>query len=200
MSSLFDDNWDEGPNRVTPTPTPAAWLGQACVWGKAQSQGSKRAFPHPHLKRPNGSPAIMIVDDNDKALKSWRQELVVAMLRSKPPKPLDCGVACSVIIYVPRPQAHYRAGEHAGELKPNAPHLPAQGRDIDKVARAILDAGQIANWWTNDARVCELRLRRRYDDGIGERTWVWAWRVDRPDQPQPELDERVDLGSDDNER
>lgn len=190
MSSLFEDEWNSGPNRVEPAPEPTTWLGSACVWGKAQTQGSKRGFIHPHLKR------VVIVDDNDKALKSWRQEIVDAMQRSKPNRALDCPIAVSILIYVPRPQAHYRTGDHAGELKPNAPQVPAAGRDIDKIARAILDAGQIACWWVNDARVADLRLRRRYDDGIGERTWVWAWAVTRPDQPIPELDESIDLGED----
>lgn len=182
MSGLFDD-WDSGPNRVAPPTQPAAWLGSACIWGPAQTQGSKRGFVHPHLKR------VVIVDDNDKALKSWRQELVDAMQRSKPAKPLDGPVAVNILLYVPRPRAHYRVD---GTLKPNAPRLSAAGRDIDKVARAILDAGQIACWWTNDARVTDLHMRRRYDDGIGERSWVWAWGVSEPDQPMPVLDETID--------
>ena len=187
--SLFapEENWDEVPRRP---PSPVAWLGSACVWGPAQTQGSKRGFMHPHLKR------VVIVDDNDKALKSWRQELVDAMQRHKPEKALDCPVAVNILLYVPRLQTHYRTGAQAGELKPNAPKLPASGRDIDKVARAILDAGQIARWWVNDARVAELTMRRRFDDGIGERTFVWAWALDRPDQPMPVLDETIDIGSD----
>lgn len=191
MDQLFDtDNWeDEQPVRLVDSPPELpAWLGKACVWGPAQSQGSKRGFVHPQLKR------VVIVDDNDKALKSWRQELVEAMLRCRPAEPLNSAVAVAVTIYVPRPMAHYRTN---GELKPNAAKVPASGRDIDKVARAILDAGQIARWWTNDARVSDLRLRRRYDDGIGERTWVFGWRVDYPDQPQPELPEVVDIGESD---
>lgn len=186
---MTDTLWsadDEQPWRPLPA-QPAAWLGKACVWGPAQTQGSKRGFVHPQLKR------VVIVDDNDKALKSWRQELVDAMQRSKPVKGLDRPVAVSVLIYVPRPRTHYRV---SGELKPNAPALPASGRDIDKVARAILDAGQIAQWWVNDARVTDLIMRRRYDDGIGERTWVWAWAVSSPDQPRPELPEEIDYGGD----
>ena len=65
MSSLFDNIWeDEQPVRLPdPPPKPPAWLGNACVWGPAQTQGSKRGFVHPHLKR------VVIVDDNDKALE-----------------------------------------------------------------------------------------------------------------------------------
>lgn len=187
MTSLFGDSWeDEQPVRLV-EPVSITWLGSACVWGKAQSQGSKRGFIHQYTKR------VVIVDDNDKALKSWRQELVTAMQRSKPSRALDSPVAVNILLYVPRPQAHYRVGEHAGDLKPNAPRLPAAGRDIDKVARAILDAGTIACWWVNDARVTDLHMRRRYDDGIGERSWIWAWEVSEPDQPMPELSEELRL-------
>lgn len=195
MGNSFDDNqvlafddWeDEQPVRLVERVEPPTWLGSACVWGPAQTQGSKRGFVHPYLKR------VVIVDDNDKALKSWRQEIVDAMQRCKPPCALDCAVSVSVLIYVPRPRAHYRTN---GELKPQAARVPAAGRDIDKIARAILDAGQIACWWVNDARVSDLNIRRRYDDGIGERTWVWAWVVREPDQLMPVLDETIDLGSD----
>lgn len=193
MTNLFqtNDDWDT-PNRIV---QPAAWLGKACVWGPAQSQGSKRAFIHPHLRR-NNKPVAVIVDDNDRALKSWRQELVDAMQRTKPPQALNSPVAVNILLYVPRPQTHYRTGQQAGELKPNAPQLPASGRDIDKVARAILDAGQIACWWVNDARCVDLSIRRRFDDGIGERTFVWAWQVNEPGQLMPELGETIDTGND----
>lgn len=193
MTDLLDiaDDWN-APLRRDPAPMP--WLGQAMAWGPAQGQGSKTAFIHPHAKRPNGSPVVVVTDANDRALKSWRQELVDAMQRTRPPKALDSPVAVSVMLYVPRPRAHYSV---SGELKSNAPKLPASGRDIDKVARAILDAGQIACWWVNDARVVDLRIRRRYDDGIGERTFVWAWAVSKPDQEMPELLEIIDVGSDD---
>jgi len=189
MSSLFDDNWEEEqPVRLSDEiATPATWLGSACVWGPAQTQGSKRGFVHPQLKR------VVIVDDNDKALKGWRQELIDAMQRTKPERVLDGSVAVSIIVYVPRPRTHYRTD---GSLKPNAARVPPSGRDIDKIARAIFDAMQIACWVTNDARVSDLHMRRRYDDGIGERTWVWAWGVDAPDQPMPQLDETIDIGSD----
>lgn len=192
MSSLFDEWGDEQPVRlVDEVATPAAWLGSACVWGPAQTQGSKRGFVHPQLKR------VVIVDDNDKALKSWRQEIVEAMIRRKPDNPLDGSTAVSIVVYVPRPRVHYRTN---GELKPTAPKVPPAGRDIDKIARAIFDAMQIARWVTNDARISDLHMRRRYDDGIGERTWVWCWAVAVPDQSMPALDEVVDVGEDDDGR
>jgi len=157
------------------------WFGSAVVWGPAVSQGSKRGFIHPKLKR------VVIVDDNAKELQSWRQELIKVMRRVRPAHPLDRPIAVHILIYVTRPQGHYGTGKNAGELKASAPRLPGSGKDIDKVCRAIFDAGKIAGWYFDDARICDLRVRRRYQSGLGERTWVWAWTLDRADQPRPEL-------------
>jgi Holliday junction resolvase RusA-like endonuclease len=181
--NLLDDNWDIPPRRQS-VDFVVPWLGHAVVWGPAQTQGSKKGFVHPHTQR------VVIVDDNDRALKGWRQELIDAMQRTKPVTAVDTSVAVSIIVYVPRPRTHYRTN---GELKPNAARVPPAGRDIDKIARAIFDAMQIACWVTNDARVSDLHMRRRYDDGIGERTWIWAWQVSEPDQPMPTLDETIDI-------
>ena len=174
-ATLFEE--DIAPVRPIEDEEPA-WFGSACVWGEAVSQGSKKGFLHPKLKR------VVIVDANDKALKSWRQELIKAMRRVRPERPLDRPIAMHILIYVSRPSAHLRKD---GEVKPNAPRLPGSGKDVDKVCRAIFDAGEIAGWYQNDARIVDLRVRRRYHSGLGERTWVWAWTLDRADQPRPEL-------------
>jgi Holliday junction resolvase RusA-like endonuclease len=155
-----------------------SWKGSAVVWGPAQTQGSKKGFYNPKLKR------VIIVDDNAPALKGWRQELIAAMRRVRPAHPLDRPIAMHILVYVSRPMAHFRKD---GEVKPTAPLLPAVGKDLDKIARAVNDAAEIAGWFCNDARICDLRIRRRYQSGLGERTWVWAWTLDRADQPRPEL-------------
>ncbi len=175
MSTLFEEIEDEAPARE-PLDLAPFWKGSALAWGAAVTQGSKKGFI---VKK-----RVVIVDDNDRALKSWRQELIKAMRRVRPEHPLDRPVAMSILIYVSRPMAHFRKD---GELKPTAPILPGSGKDVDKVCRAIFDAGEIAGWYCNDARVVDLRIRRRFHSGEGERVWVWAWAIDRADQPQPEL-------------
>ena len=176
VSTLFEE--DIAPVSPIEDEEKPSWFGSACVWGPAQTQGSKKGFFNPKLKR------VIIVDDNSAELKSWRQELIKAMRRVRPERPLDRPIAVHMLIYVSRPMAHFRKD---GELKPTAPRLPAVGKDLDKIARAIDDAAEIAGWFCNDARICDLRIRRRYHSGLGERTWIWAWTLDRADQPRPEL-------------
>jgi crossover junction endodeoxyribonuclease RusA len=43
--------------------------------------------------------------------------------------------------YFTRPKSHYRTGRHSHLLKPSAPEHPiTKGQDVDKLARAVLDA------------------------------------------------------------
>lgn len=161
------------------------WKGSAVIYGPAQTQGSKKGFVHPTKGY------VIIVDDNEKALKSWRADLVNSMRTCRPKRALDVPVAVNILVYVSRPRGHFGSGKNAGVLKPSAPILPGSGKDVDKVARAVLDAGSDAAWWTNDARVVDLHIRRRFDDGEGgERTWVWAWTVTTGLEQQPEFIEK----------
>lgn len=54
--------------------------------------------------------------------------------------PIHGPVIVDLILYFPRPKAHYRTGRHAGEIKPGAPRWVQTKPDGDKCARAILDA------------------------------------------------------------
>lgn len=157
------------------------WKAQATVFGPAQTQGSKKGFLHPKLKR------VVIVDDNDRALKGWRSEWVGEMAQCRPTRPIDSAVELTITVYVRRPSAHYGSGKNAGILKGNAPVLPPSGKDNDKICRAILDAGQIAGWYTNDARVCDLSIKRRYDEGI-ERVIVRCWTRHSLNQEPPSFE------------
>lgn len=183
-ASLFEDIHTRPPDSPR-----ASWKGSALVYGPAQTQGSKKGFVHPHLKR------VVIVDDNDRALKSWRQEFIEAMAECRPKRPLDQSAAVLIVIYVRRPSHHYGSGKNAGILKATAPLVPPSGKDIDKVCRAIFDAGQIAGWWCNDARVADVQVKRRYDEGL-ERTCVWAWALDSPTQPMPDFNEPDEVEAD----
>jgi Holliday junction resolvase RusA-like endonuclease len=152
------------------------WRGNVTILGPAQSQGSKR------LVRNRKTGATLLIEQNAK-LKPWRQELITLMREQRPPYPLDCAVGVEIMIYVARPRSHYGSGRNAYVLKPSAPDLPSTGKDLDKIVRACNDAGTIAGWWCNDSRIVDLHVRRRFDDGEGERTVISAWSL----IPQPHL-------------
>ena len=66
----------------------------------------------------------------------------------------------------PRPKGHYRSGQHAEQLRAAAPDVPIGKPDLDKLARAVLDAltGIV---WVDDAQVVDLVLTKRYADLAG---------------------------------
>ena len=58
---------------------------------------------------------------------------------------------------MPRPKSHY--GKRG--LLPSSPDYPAGMPDIDKLARAALDA-MTGVVWSDDAQVSDLRVRKDY--------------------------------------
>ena len=134
------------------------WSGEIEILGDVQTQGSKKAFSNKKTGRP------IMVEANPK-LKSWRSEVQAAMSQVAPETPLTGAVGVTMTIYVQRPLAHYGTGGKATTLKPSAPTLPATGKDCDKVARAIGDAGS-GVWWRDDRGIAEWHVKRLYaEDG-----------------------------------
>lgn len=107
---------------------------------------------------------------NAKELKPWRDQVRAAALRwvndrADIHQPLDVTITWSL----ERPAGHWGTGRNADKLKPSAPAYPATGLDVDKLARAVLDAltvpkGEPATdgLYANDSVVCDLFARKRY--------------------------------------
>lgn len=141
---------------------------RATVYGEAESQGSKRIG-----RTKAGKPIVL---DASPRTRSWRQELSREMQRDRPLSPLEGPVVVGIVVFVQRPQSHYGTGRNAGNLKPNAPEHPASGKDLDKVARACLDAAK-SIWWKDDRQVCQLSIARVY--GAPERVTISVSPVGR---------------------
>lgn len=142
------------------------WQGSAIVYGQAASQGSKRIG----RAGKNGKPILI---ENDARLPGWRLSLQEQMAKTAPPTPIDGPVAVRLTIKVPRPKSHYRAN---GDLKPGLSEWAASGKDADKVARAVGDAGT-ALWWRDDARIAHWDILRLYAPDGRECTSVLAWAL-----------------------
>lgn len=141
------------------------------VYGKAQTQGSKR------IGRARGTGKPIILDDSAKS-RPFRQEVAHAMLAAAKAagleRPMDGAVAVTLMVSVARPLSHYGTGKRSGILKPSAPVHPATGGDLDKIARLVLDAGT-GIWWKDDRRIARLDISRLYDGP--ERIEVRAWQL-----------------------
>jgi crossover junction endodeoxyribonuclease RusA len=111
------------------------------VAGTPVSQGSKR-----HVG--NG---VMI--ESSKALKPWRSDIRSALIDSagQPRARFDGAVSCTLVFIMPRPISTPKRSTPAAVKKP----------DIDKLARALLDAIGSAGVWRDDSQVVELLASKR---------------------------------------
>lgn len=112
-------------------------------------QGSLRGYVR-------GGRAVLTSDNA--GLRSWRSDVTAALAEKRPPAPIDEPVEVRLEFSLLRPLGHYgRRG-----LLDSAPLVPGRKPDLDKLARAVLDAATVAGIWTDDARVVSLRATKRY--------------------------------------
>lgn len=133
------------------------------VYGLPAPQGSKR-----HIGRG-------ILVESSKRAKPWRQDVKLDTRDQYKGQPFTGPVSIAITFWLPRPQAHYRTGKYAGQIKPNAPtHSTSAGQgDIDKLVRCTLDGlsakcgGVII---ADDSLVVTLSSEKRYvtvEEGCG---------------------------------
>lgn len=117
------------------------------VVGTPKPQGSKRAFYNPKAGR------AQIVDANKRPLKDWRTDVVVGCQRAMDDTPLLLlgPLAVRLVFALPRPAS-----------APRSRLWPAVKPDIDKLARAVLDAMTDAGVWKDDAQVVDLHPSKHY--------------------------------------
>ncbi len=126
------------------------------VHGEAVPQGSTRAF----INRRTGRPVV--TSDNPRT-RPWRDTVATAARFAMGAHGMLTGAVGLIIeIRVKRPAGHY--GKR-GTLLPSARRHPTTKPDIDKVARAILDAlTDVA--YRDDAQVVHLRVFQSYEDDL----------------------------------
>ena len=132
------------------------------VRGLPAPQGSKRAFRNKHSGR------IQQVESS-KRVAPWRSDVRDAALAAMGyvhdgdpiGDPLTGPVAIRLEFRMPRPKGHYGSGRNAAVLKASAPTRPAGKPDVDKLARAILDA-ITAIVIADDSQVVDLHASKVY--------------------------------------
>lgn len=120
-----------------------------------------------------------IMIESAKNLRPWRDSVTYAAREALPlNEDYATGpLSVSLIFWFPRPKAHYRAD---GSLRDTALNWKSTTPDIDKLARAALDAITASGMWRDDAQVAELILSKRYtvspDNFIGMSVSLWSLR------------------------
>lgn len=141
-------------NHATTPPPPQLIIN---VLGTPVAQGSKVANTYGRGVR----------DTNAETLKPWRQEVAAATveaMREQGWTTLDDPCEVAIVFHHRRGQGHYGTGRNAGTLKPTAPVWKHTSPDVDKLARAVLDALTAARAYRDDARVARLIVEDRWAD------------------------------------
>jgi Holliday junction resolvase RusA-like endonuclease len=138
------------------------------VEGTPAPQGSKKAFV---VKGPKG-PRAVLIDDDKQALKVWRKLVEVAALQAmlhpiSPFRPIPAQVAVKVEI-------EFRVLRPAS-VSEDARPFPSVRPDVDKYARAALDALTTAGIYTDDGQVVDLHVTKVYADAAGAAVGVWEF-------------------------
>ena len=140
-----------------------------CASRRAQAQGSARAF----IARSKDGKARAILatstHDGRAKLADWRLALAFEASEAMGDHPLLAGpLRISVWFVFPRPASHYlpaNSRRPVPELREDAPTWHTSKPDVDKLARALLDALTLVVW-RDDSQVCDLRPRKRYESSI----------------------------------
>jgi len=167
----------ETDSTIAPPPPPALELE---VHGRPIPKGAVSAFVVPGKSGKRARAVVVQGGSKSRrsALNEWQSAIQDAALVAMGARELEiarfAGVAVAVEITfrLGRPKSHYGTGRNAGKLKPDAPSFPIGTPDVDKLARAALDA-LIGTAFDDDSRVVDLHPRKVYAyAGDTEGAWI----------------------------
>jgi Holliday junction resolvase RusA-like endonuclease len=109
---------------------------------------------------------VNVLDDNDKDLEAWREQVAWHAKAARRSAPLLDGLLIGVFEFVMRrPKSHYGTGRNAELLKDSAPAAPGNRPDGVKLARAVEDA--MTNIvYTDDSLIVTHVISKRYCDRL----------------------------------
>ena len=126
------------------------------VVGHPVPQGSKTAF----ISKSTGRP--MVKDNSAIGLGNWRAAISLKAIAERAGSgPLTGPLSVILHFRLKRPAFHLGA---KGNVKASAPSRPDVRPDIDKLARAVLDALTDAKVWGDDSQVVTLTANKWFAD------------------------------------
>ena len=124
-------------------------------------------FHVPGIPKPQGSKRHVgggRLVESSPGLQAWRRAVRFAATQMfTHTKPFTGPVGVALNFRLPRPKSHYRTGRFAGRLRKAAPMLVTTRPDIDKLARAVLDA-LTGPCYLDDNQVASLQATKKYVD------------------------------------
>lgn len=124
-------------------------------------KGSARAITRKGMKRP------VVVQDNKERQQPWAASIGYHAKQTGVELQKSGAIALKLTFYMPRPSAHYRAGDRSKGLKVTAPLYHTKTPDLDKLVRCVKDAltGVV---WHDDSQVARFPdVAKVYGDNPG---------------------------------
>jgi Holliday junction resolvase RusA-like endonuclease len=94
----------------------------------------------------------MMTFSNSKKVAAWKEEVGWQCKRARPVRPFSGAISVSMDFFLKRPKTH------------KADPKPVTGADADNLAKAVMDVLTDQEFWTDDAQVTELIVRKHYAD------------------------------------
>jgi Holliday junction resolvase RusA-like endonuclease len=138
------------------------------VSGEPATKGSSQAFAARSKQgytgkvgyRPVNKPKLVAWTEAVRSEASRELARVLPAWADDPAAP----IVVRVIFWLPRPKNHYGTGRNSGQLLPSAPRYHTGKPDVDKLARAVLDALRAAGVYRDDSQVAQLHCSKHYAD------------------------------------
>lgn len=128
----------------------------AYIYGLPVPQGSARAF--------NRGGKIVVTSDNQN-LKKWRTFCAFVLRKDiSAGETIEGPVCVDLAFYFERPKSHLNG---SGSLRKGQSTSHIVKPDLDKLVRAILDAGTDGLVWHDDAQVVRLTASKQYVQASG---------------------------------
>lgn len=127
--------------------------------------GSKRGF----VNRKTGK---VIITEDCKRSKPWRERVASEASRAYQGPPLDAPLVLRIVFYIMRPKSHYRTGKNSAILRADAPPYPGKIPDSTKLLRSTEDACT-GTLWVDDSRITDTHIYRRFHQRPGAQIDVW---------------------------
>lgn len=113
------------------------------------------AFEPTSLKRHRHTRTGRTYDPSTKDKKAFLQTLQL------PSTQMTLPIRCTLKFYSSRPKSHYRSGRYSDQLKPSAPKFNTSRKDVDNMAKFILDALN-AKLYVDDCQIVMLNCEKHY--------------------------------------
>jgi len=81
----------------------------------------------------------------------------------RPPAPWSGALRVNLVFYFPRPKAHFlKSG-----IREDAPKWHTGARDLDNLAKAVLDILTVRRFWGDDGQVASMSIAKCYGSNPG---------------------------------